>query len=85
MTEKEYVINIDFPEMSRVHLNPSFFPVDNRCRTDLKNPKHGGAVLATEKEASDYLNGNKILTWNSKPVTNLTRCKICARSPAYLI
>lgn len=36
--DKKYLINIDFPEVSRIHLNPEMYNIDNRCRTGIKNP-----------------------------------------------
>jgi hypothetical protein len=80
MNEKKYLINIDFPAVSRIHLNPNLYEIDQRCMTGPKNPEHGSAILTTEEEARQYLNHQRVLSFNSKPVTNLRICDLCSQN-----
>ena len=78
LVEEKYVINIDFPTESIIHLNPLLHQTDPRCQTGLKKSEHGGLILATEDEVSNYLDGTiSVLSFHGKNVTNLRRCKIC--------
>lgn len=83
MVETKYLINVDFLEVSRIHLNPDKYDIDTRCKTGPKNPDSGGTLLATEEEASDYLNNKRTLTFQNKPVQNLKKCKLCSNKPGY--
>ena len=76
--KKKYVINIDFPTTSRVHLNPLYF--DNMwCRLDEeKMRKDGGKVYVNAEEARKYLSREKTLFFDRKRVTNLERCLNCS-------
>jgi hypothetical protein len=77
--KKKYVINVDFPTTSRVHLNPLYFD-DMWCRLDEeKMRKDGGKVYVTAEEASKYLKGEETLLFDGKPVTNLTKCMNCSK------
>ena len=75
---KKYVINVDFPTSSKVHLNPLYFG-EMWCRLD-EDKKHGegGKVYVTAEQARNYLKGEETLCFNGKPVTNLTKCKNCS-------
>ena len=77
MTNEKYLINVDFPDESIVHLNPLLYQTSSNCKTGVKNPEHGGLILATEGEVSNYLDGKTSLEFHGKKVTNLRRCKIC--------
>ena len=77
MTDEKYLINVDFPDESIVHLNPLLYQTSSNCKTGVKNPEHGGLILATEEEVSNYLDGTTNLEFHGKKVTNLRRCKIC--------
>ena len=77
MTNEKYLINVDFPAESIVHLNPLLYQTSSNCKTGVKNPEHGGLILATEEEVSNYLDGTANLEFHGKKVTNLRRCKIC--------
>ena len=77
MTNEKYLINVDFPDESIVHLNPLLYQTSSNCKTGVKNPEHGGLILATEEEVSNYLDGTTNLEFHGKKVTNLRRCKIC--------
>ena len=78
MTDEKYLINVDFPAESIVHLNPLLYQTNPSCKTGLKNPEHGGLILATAEEVSNYLDGTiSVLSFNGKNVTNLRLCKIC--------
>ena len=78
LVEEKYVINIDFPTESIIHLNPLLYQTDPRCQTGLKRSEHGGLILATEDEVSNYLDGTiSVLAFHGKKVTNLRHCKIC--------
>ena len=57
MTDEKYLINVDFPAESIVHLNPLLYQTNPSCKTGLKNPEHGGLILATAEEVSNYLDG----------------------------
>ena len=83
MTDTKYLINVDFFEISRIHLNPEKYDIDARCQTGLKNHDAGGIVLVTEEEASSYLRNEKKLTFQNKPVKNLQRCKLCSNKQDY--
>lgn len=83
MNDKKYLINVDFPEISRIHLNPELFNIDPRCRTGPKNPEDGGVVTVTEEEATRYLRNGASLFYDGKQVTNLKRCQLCSNSPEY--
>ncbi|MCE9653558.1 MAG: hypothetical protein K8Q89_11000 [Nitrosarchaeum sp.] len=85
MADAKYLINVDFFEISRIHLNPEKYDIDARCQTGLKNHEAGGTVLATEEEAFSYLRNEKILTLNNKPVKNLQRCKLCSSKQDYTL
>ena len=78
MTDEKYLINVDFPAESIVHLNPLLYQTNPSCKTGLKNPEHGGLILATAEEVSNYLDGTiSVLAFHGKKVTNLRHCKIC--------
>ena len=77
MTDEKYLINVDFPAESIIHLNPLLYQTNPSCKTGLKNPEHGGLILATIEEVSNYLDGTVSLEFHGKQVTNLRRCKIC--------
>jgi len=78
MAEKKYVINVDFPTTSRVHLNPRYFG-DMWCKlNEEKMRKDGGKIYVTAGEARKYLSGEKTLFFDRKPVTNLERCLNCS-------
>jgi hypothetical protein len=49
------------------------------CRlNEEKMQKDGGKVYVTREQARRYLNGEEILSFNGKPVTNLERCSNCS-------
>lgn len=77
VTDKKYLINVDFPTESIIHLNPLIHPTGSRCQTGMKIPSDGGIVLATEDEVITYLNGSATLLFNKKVVGNLRKCKLC--------
>ena len=77
--KKKYVINVDFPTTSRVHLNPYYFD-SMWCRLDEEKYRiHGGKVYATSEEARNFLNNKETLYFDGKAVRNLTRCLNCSR------
>lgn len=77
-SSKKYVINVDFPTKSVLHLNPDFFN-DNWCRlNEDKKQKDGGKVYLSKDEAIDYLTGKKTLCFNGKIVSNLCVCENCS-------
>jgi len=76
--KKKYVINVDFPTTSRVHLNPLYFD-DMWCRLDQeKLRKDGGKVYVTAEEARKYLRGEETLFFGGRRVTNLAKCMNCS-------
>jgi len=76
--KKKYVINVDFPTTSRVHLNPFYFN-DMWCRlNEDKMRKDGGKVYVTDEEAVRYLKGESTLVFDGKPVKNLQKCLNCS-------
>ena len=75
--DEKYLINVDFPTESVIHLNPLLYPTDSRCQTGVKMPNDGGIVLATEDEVRTYLNGSVSLLLDEKKVSNLRKCKLC--------
>ena len=77
ITDEKYLINVDFPTESIIHLNPLIHSTDSRCQTGMKIPSDGGIVLATEDEVITYLNGSATLLFNDKKVGNLRKCKLC--------
>ena len=77
ITDEKYLINVDFPTESIIHLNPLIHSTDSRCQTGMKIPSDGGIVLATEDEVITYLNGSATLLFDDKKVGNLRKCKIC--------
>lgn len=83
VTDKKYLINVDFPTVSRIHLNPDLFNIDQRCLTGPKNQEDGGIALATEDEVRQYLNNQRTLSFNNKPVTNLRICSLCSQHGNY--
>lgn len=83
MTDVKYLINVDFPEISRIHLNPENHDIDTRCQPGIKNPRDGGIVYATEEEAASYLRHEDILTFDGKAVENLQKCKLCSSKLEY--
>ena len=85
MADTKYLINVDFFEISRIHLNPEKYDIDARCQTGLKNHDAGGIVLATEEETSSYPRNEKMLTFHNKPVKNLQKCKLCSNKPDYTL
>jgi hypothetical protein len=83
LVEEKYVINVDFPTESIIHVNPLLHQIDPRCQTGLKKSEDGGLILATEEEVSNYLDGTiSVLAFHGKKVTNLRRCKICQTKEA---
>lgn len=85
MVEEKYLINVDFLEISRIHLNPDKYDIDQRCRTGPKNPDAGGTLSVTEEEAVSYLRNEKALMFKGKPVKNLQKCKLCSVRPEYAL
>lgn len=83
MTDVKYLINVDFPEISRIHLNPENYDIDARCQTGIKNSSDGGIVYATEEEAASYLMNEDVLTFDGKVVENLQKCKLCSGKLEY--
>ena len=79
VTDEKYLINVDFPTESLIHLNPLFMPTGARCQTGMKQLRDGGKILATEDEVITYLNGSATLLFNDKKVGNLRKCKICMK------
>ena len=77
VVDEKYLINVDFPTESVIHLNPLLYPTDSRCQTGVKMPNDGGIVLATEDEVETYLNGSVSLLFNDKKVGILRKCKLC--------
>ena len=77
VTDKKYLINVDFPTESIIHLNPLIHSTGSSCQTGIKIPSDGGIVLATEDEVITYLNGSATLLFDDKKVGNLRRCKNC--------
>ena len=77
VVDEKYLINVDFPTESIIHLNPLLYPTDSRCQTGVKMPNDGGIVLATEDEVETYLNRSVSLLFNDKKVGNLRKCKLC--------
>ena len=77
MTDEKYLINVDFPAESIVHLNPLLYQTSSNCKTGIKNPEHGGLMLVTDEEVSNHLDGIVSLKFHGKKITNLRRCKIC--------
>ena len=77
VTDKKYLINVDFPTESIIHLNPLIHSTGSSCQTGIKIPSDGGIVLATEDEVITYLNGSATLLFNDKKVGNLRKCKLC--------
>lgn len=82
-SEKKYVINVDFPEPSLIHLNPRLFHVDSRCRTGPNVSAGGGMVYASAEEAQHYLDSEGSLLFNGKKVTNLRICMLCSKIPEF--
>ncbi len=74
--EEKYIINVDFPTESIIHVNPTY-QTDLRCRARLKKPEDGGLILATEEEIDNYLDGIVSLEFHGRKVNNLRWCKIC--------
>ena len=77
IVDEKYLINVDFPTESVIHLNPLLYPTDSRCQTGVKMPNDGGIVLATEDEVKMYLNRSVSLLFNNKKVGILRKCKLC--------
>ena len=77
VVDEKYLINVDFPTESIIHLNPLLYPTDSRCQTGVKMPNDGGIVLATKEEVETYLNGSANLLFDDKKVGNLRKCKLC--------
>ena len=75
--DEKYLVNVDFPTESVIHLNPLLYPTDSRCQTGVKMSNDGGIVLATKEEVETYLNGSVSLLFNEKKVGNLRKCKLC--------
>jgi hypothetical protein len=85
LERKKYLINIDFPTESIIHLNPMMYEIDTRCDTDPKDPSDGGLAYATEDEAEEYLTERGSLVFNGRGVSNLRTCKLCATLPDYYL
>ena len=77
VVDEKYLINVDFPTESIIHLNPLIHPTGSRCRTGMKIPSDGGVVLATEDEVKTYLNGSATLLFDDKKVGILRKCNLC--------
>ena len=77
VTDEKYLINVDFPTESLIHLNPLFMPTGARCQTGMKISSDGGVVLATEDEVRTYLNGSATLLFDDRKVGILRKCKLC--------
>ncbi len=80
---KKYMINVDFPTESLIHLNPLVYEIDTRCQPGEKELDDGGIVYATEDEVEEYMAEPRGLIYNGREVTNLRTCKLCARLPDY--
>lgn len=85
MANEKYLINVDFLEISRIHLNPDKYDIDQRCQTGPKNPDAGGILVVTEEEAAGYLRNERPLVFNNRPVKNLQKCKLCSNRPEYAL
>ena len=77
VTDEKYLINVDFPTESLIHLNPLIMPTGAMCQTGMKQLRDGGKILATEDEVITYLNGSVTLLFNKKVVGILRKCKLC--------
>jgi hypothetical protein len=78
-SSKQYVINVDFYEWSRLHLNPYYYNA-MWCHLDKeKKPRDGGKMFVTREEAIAYLSNRKRLIFNNRIVTNLITCKNCSK------
>lgn len=76
--KKKYVVNVDFPTTSKVHLNPHYFD-SMWCRlNEEKKRKDGGKVYMTREEARKYLDEVELLFFDGKPVTHLAKCRNCS-------
>ena len=75
--DEKYLINVDLPTESIIHMNPLLYQTDTRCTTGVKIPNDGGIILATEEDVRRYLYGTEVLTLGSVRVDNLRWCKIC--------
>ena len=80
VVDEKYLINVDFPTESIIHLNPLLYPTDSRCQTGVKMPNDGGIVLATMEEVETYLNGSANLLFDDKKVGILRKCNLCMQS-----
>jgi len=80
---EKYLINVDFNERSRVHLNPAQFHLDSRCQTGPKDPKAGGTVTVSSEQAQRYLDRKATLIFEGRPVTNLQTCALCSKRREY--
>ena len=80
VVDEKYLINVDFPTESIIHLNQLIHPTGSRCQTGMKIPRDGGVVLATEDEVRTYLNESATLLFDEKKVGNLRKCKLCMQS-----
>ena len=77
VVDEKYLINVDFPTESIIHLNPLIHPTGSRCQTGMKISSDGGILLATEDEVRTYLNGSATILFDDKKVGNLRKCKLC--------
>jgi len=78
---KKYLINVDFPDTSRVHLNPLYYN-SMWCQLDEdKIRRDGGKIEVTKEEAEAYLTGREPLMFNGRnvKVDKLEPCKNCSR------
>jgi len=83
MVEKKYIINIDFTTKSKIHFNSKLHDTDTRCKERKKNRKYGGWVSYTKDEVQKFVDKSEKLFFDSKEVTNLTRCDLCAKFDDY--
>lgn len=83
MEKKKYVIDVDFPTVSKIHLNPVMYEINPRCEPTDKDPINGGIVYATEDEVEEYLAVPGALVYDGRKVTNLRTCPLCAKLPDY--
>lgn len=90
VVEDGYLLNIDFPTGTKIHLNP---PVSSRCTRafgqDLgdKIAKDGGLLLMNETELGQVLQGTRPLLYNGKiiPRSKISACGFCVKDPRFTV
>ena len=80
---KKYLINVDFPTKSLIHLNPIWFKIDERCQAGTKMSKDGDPTYASSEELEWFLNQPGSLVYEGKEVTNVAVCKLCSALSGY--